>query len=130
GFVSLALLPAHATTAEVLWRVGLCGFGFGFFQAPNARAIVASAPRERSGGAGAIQGTARLLGQSIGAALVAMVFGMSGGGHGSATAILIATRFAATAVIASLRRLVQRVPLPPALQPPSAAGARLHEPSE
>jgi MFS transporter, DHA2 family, multidrug resistance protein len=73
GFVLLAFLPAHPTTIEIAWRVAVCGLGFGFFQSPNNRAIVASAPRERSGGAGAIQGTARLLGQSIGAAFVALI---------------------------------------------------------
>src|SRR3954453_23103135 len=60
GFVLLALLPADPAMPEVLWRVAVCGFGFGFFQSPNNRAIVTSAPRERSGGAGAIQGTSRL----------------------------------------------------------------------
>jgi len=130
GFVLLALLPAHPATADIVWRVALCGAGFGLFQSPNNRAIVASAPRHRSGGAGAIQGTARLLGQSIGAALVALVFGVAGGGHGAATAILIAAGFAAIAVIASLTRLFEFVRLPPAPQPHSAAGARLHEPAE
>ena len=57
GFVLLALLPAEPAMTDVLWRVAVCGFGFGFFQSPNNRAIVTSAPRERSGGAGAIQGT-------------------------------------------------------------------------
>jgi Na+-driven multidrug efflux pump len=70
------------------------------------------------------------LGQSIGAALVALVFGVAGGGHGAATAILIAAGFAAIAVIASLTRLFEFVRLPPAPQPRSAAGARLHEPAE
>jgi DHA2 family multidrug resistance protein-like MFS transporter len=130
GFVLLALLPAHPATADIVWRVALCGAGFGLFQSPNNRAIVASAPRHRSGGAGAIQGTARLLGQSIGAALVALVFGVAGGGHGAATAILIAAGFAAIAVIASLTRLFEFVRLPPAPQPHSAAAAGLHEPAD
>ena len=130
GFVLLALLPAHATTTEVLWRVGLCGLGFGFFQAPNARAIVASAPLERSGGAGAIQGTARLLGQSIGAALVALVFGLaqSRGGHGAPTAIWLAAGFAGIAVLTSLTRLFDVVRIaPPTVRP---AHGEAHEPAE
>src|SRR5204863_10143407 len=107
GFVRLAVLPAHPTTADIIWRVALCGAGFGLFQSPNNRAIVASAPRERSGGAGAIQGTARLLGQSIGAALVALVFGVTGGGQGATTAIVLAAGFAGIAVLASLTRLFE-----------------------
>jgi DHA2 family multidrug resistance protein-like MFS transporter len=126
--VLLAMLPAHPTTADIIWRVALCGVGFGLFQSPNNRAIVASAPRERSGGAGAIQGTARLLGQSIGAALVALVFGVTGGGHGATIAIWLAAGFAGIAVLASLTRLFEFVRLAPPPQSSNAAG--LHEPAE
>jgi DHA2 family multidrug resistance protein-like MFS transporter len=128
GFVLLAMLPAHPTTVAIIWRVALCGVGFGLFQSPNNRAIVASAPRERSGGAGAIQGTARLLGQSIGAALVALVFGVTGGGHGATIAIWLAAGFAGIAVLASLTRLFEFVRLAPPPQSSNAAG--LHEPAE
>jgi MFS transporter, DHA2 family, multidrug resistance protein len=110
GYVLLALLPAHPATFDILWRMMLCGAGFGFFSSPNNRAIVASAPRERSGGAGAIQSTARLLGQTVGAALVALIFGFAhrSGGTGPTTAILLAAGFAAAAAIASLARLSRR----------------------
>ncbi|HEX3862185.1 MAG TPA: MFS transporter [Stellaceae bacterium] len=124
GFVTLALIPEHPTTIEVLLRVALCGIGFGLFQSPNNRSIVASAPRERSGGAGAIQGTARLLGQSIGAALVALVFGFSGSGHGSATAILVAAGFAAIAMLTSVTRLFDAVRTPRPTAPPAGDGLR------
>jgi MFS transporter, DHA2 family, multidrug resistance protein len=114
GYVLLALLPAHPATLDILWRMTLCGLGFGFFQSPNNRAIVASAPRERSGGAGAIQSTARLLGQTIGAALVALIFGLArpGGGTGPAVAILLAAGFAAMAAVASVFRLFNFVRAP------------------
>ena len=107
GYLLLALLPAEPATLDILWRMTLCGLGFGFFQSPNNRAIVASAPRERSGGAGAIQSTARLLGQTIGAALVALIFGIAhpSGGTGPTVAILLASGFSAAAAVASLARL-------------------------
>ncbi len=107
GYVLLALLPEHPSTANILWRMTLCGLGFGFFQSPNNRAIVASAPRERSGGAGAIQSTARLLGQTIGTALVALIFGFAGSaaGAGPHVAILLAAGFSALAAVASVSRL-------------------------
>src|SRR5271168_3523560 len=107
GYVLLALLPEHPSTANILWRMTLCGLGFGFFQSPNNRAIVASAPRERSGGAGAIQSTARLLGQTIGAAFVALIFGFAGpaGGTGPTVAILLAAGFAALAGVLSVLRI-------------------------
>jgi DHA2 family multidrug resistance protein-like MFS transporter len=104
GFVLLAMLPAHPGTVDILWRIAVCGGGMGLFQQPNARAIVMAAPRERSGGAGAIQGSARLLGQSIGAAMVALVFGLSARGHGAVTALVLAACFAAVATAVSLSR--------------------------
>ncbi len=135
GYVLLALLPADPGTADILWRMTLCGLGFGFFQSPNNRAIVASAPRERSGGAGAIQSTARLLGQTIGAALVALIFGIAhpAGGTGPTVAILLAAGFSAMAAVASMFRLANfvRAPRPaagadsaralPGAAPPGAA---------
>ena len=54
----------------------VCGFGFGFFNTPNNRAILTSAPAARTGGASGMQATSRLLGQTLGAALVALVFGL------------------------------------------------------
>jgi DHA2 family multidrug resistance protein-like MFS transporter len=127
GFVLLAFLPPHPETTDIVWRVAVCGLGFGFFQSPNNRAIVASAPRERSGGAGAIQGTARLLGQSIGAAFVALVFGVAEGGHSAGLAILLAAGFAAAGVLASLSRLFEFVRIE---QPKRATPGGLHEPAE
>jgi DHA2 family multidrug resistance protein-like MFS transporter len=76
GLALLALLPAHAAEGSVVWRMMLCGLGFGFFQAPNNRTILASAPRQRSGAAGGLLGVGRLLGQALGAAAVAILFGI------------------------------------------------------
>jgi DHA2 family multidrug resistance protein-like MFS transporter len=111
GFMLLSLLPAHPTTADILWRIAVCGGGMGLFQQPNARSIIMSAPLARSGGAGAIQGTARLLGQSIGAALVALVFGLAGG-HGAKTAIVLAACFAAAGTLTSFSRMFDFVRAP------------------
>jgi len=74
GMGSLALLPAHATPLDIVWRTGLCGAGFGFFQAPNLRALMSSVPARRSGGASGVIACARLLGQTLGAGLVALCF--------------------------------------------------------
>jgi MFS transporter, DHA2 family, multidrug resistance protein len=72
GLGTLALLPADPSIADVIWRMVLSGAGFGLFQTPNNRTMIAAAPRERSGGASGMLGTARLLGQTTGAALVAL----------------------------------------------------------
>jgi MFS transporter, DHA2 family, multidrug resistance protein len=125
GFVLLAALPAQPHSADIVWRMMICGFGFGFFGSPNNRAIVTSVPRERSGGAGAIQSTARLLGQTVGAALVALIFGFAGpsGGTGPTLAILLAAGFAALAAVMSVLRLSRFVRFPRALRRAGAAAA-------
>ncbi|HXZ53616.1 MAG TPA: MFS transporter [Burkholderiales bacterium] len=86
GLALLALLPAASTDANIVWRMALCGVGFGLFQSPNNRAILSSAPRARSGGASGMLGTARLLGQTAGAALVALMFGLF---HAHATLVAL-----------------------------------------
>jgi DHA2 family multidrug resistance protein-like MFS transporter len=83
GLVSIAMIGPAPSGFDLGWRLALCGLGFGFFQSPNNRIIISSAPRERSGGASGLQSMGRLLGQSIGAAFVAIVFGLV---HGNQTA--------------------------------------------
>jgi MFS transporter, DHA2 family, multidrug resistance protein len=74
GLVALAFFPADGTTADFVWRMALCGLGFGFFQSPNNRTLLLSAPRARSGAAGGMLSMARLLGQTLGAAGLAILF--------------------------------------------------------
>jgi DHA2 family multidrug resistance protein-like MFS transporter len=81
GLASVATMSSDPSSLDIGWRLAICGFGFGLFQTPNNRIIISSAPRERSGGASGLQSTGRLLGQSIGAAVVAVVFGLVASGH-------------------------------------------------
>src|SRR5262249_32686979 len=74
GPTPLALFPEGGSSADFIWRMAVCGLGFGFFQTPNNRTLLSAAPRARSGAAGGMLGTARLLGQSLGAAVVAILF--------------------------------------------------------
>lgn len=102
GLVLLATLPPHPTVWQIVWRAFFGGFGFGFFGAPNNRAMVAAAPRERSGGAGGISTMSRLLGQSIGISVVAVIFNLAAHGGVNLHSIRIALLFgAATSVISA-----------------------------
>jgi len=74
GLTWLAVLPPDSSGRELVAAMALCGLGFGLFQSPNNRTMIAAAPRTRSGAAGGMLGTARLLGQSLGAAGVAILF--------------------------------------------------------
>jgi DHA2 family multidrug resistance protein-like MFS transporter len=74
GMSALALLPAKAGAFDILIRLAICGIGFGLFQAPNMREIMSNAPKSRNGGASGIVALSRLLGQTMGAAIVAQCF--------------------------------------------------------
>jgi DHA2 family multidrug resistance protein-like MFS transporter len=107
GLLLLATLGAHPEPVQIAWRMALCGVGFGIFQSPNNRTILASAPRERSGGASGMLGTARLTGQTLGAALVALIFGVAPH-HGPTVALYVAAGFSALAAVVSMMRITQR----------------------
>jgi len=104
GLASLALLPPHATTVELVWRMALSGAGFGLFQSPNNRTMIAAAPRERSGGAAGMLGTARLLGQTLGAALVALLLARYAA-DGTRLSLFLGTGFALVGGAFSMLRL-------------------------
>ena len=65
-----------------------------FFQSPNLRLLMASAPPNRAGGASGVVTVARLLGQTTGAALVALGFSLDTR-HGPVLALGIGATFAA-----------------------------------
>lgn len=52
----------------------LAGLGFGQFQTPNNRNMLLSAPKLRSSAVSGMQATARLLGQTIGIVIMALLF--------------------------------------------------------
>jgi DHA2 family multidrug resistance protein-like MFS transporter len=105
GLASLALLPVYPRPFDIAWRLVLCGLGFSFFQSPNMRAIMSSAPRERSGGASGILAASRLVGQSLGAAAVAICLSLSPE-HGIDIAIWIGASMGAIGSAVSLLRLL------------------------
>jgi DHA2 family multidrug resistance protein-like MFS transporter len=111
GMLSLLFMPAAPSYPDVAWRMLLSGLGFGFFQSPNNRLLVGSAPPERSGAGSGMLATARLSGQTIGSALVALSFSVTGAragaevSHGTSLALGIGASFAATAMIVSALRL-------------------------
>jgi DHA2 family multidrug resistance protein-like MFS transporter len=85
----------------------LCGIGFGLFQSPNNFTIVTSAPAHRAGGASGALGTARQLGQSMGAVLIAIVFSIANphDGRGPLIALVIAAVFSFVAGVFSALRV-------------------------
>ncbi|THD55219.1 MAG: MFS transporter [Bradyrhizobium sp.] len=109
GMVLLATLPVNPGIANIVWRMVICGFGFGFFQTPNIKTLMSSAPPHRSGGASGIVATARLTGQTIGAALAALCFGLAGR-DGATLALALGAGFAAVGSVMSFLRLAVSPP--------------------
>jgi MFS transporter, DHA2 family, multidrug resistance protein len=100
----LDVLPAPTRVIDVMWRMGLCGAGTIIFQAPNIRLIVRSAPVHRSAAAGGLVATVRVTGQTIGAALAALVFRMAPAGDGHP--MRIAAAFVGAAALLSFSRML------------------------
>lgn len=105
GMAALATLGTGATAFDIGWRMALCGAGFGFFQSPNLKALMTSAPLARSGGASGIVAISRLLGQTLGASLVALCFHVSLG-SGPLYALWLGCVFALVGAVASGLRLL------------------------
>jgi len=78
GLFLLSRLGASPDDFQIAWRMAVCGLGFGLFQSPNNRTIVSAAPKPRSGAAGGMLATARLLGQTAGAVTVGVAFHLAG----------------------------------------------------
>lgn len=84
GLCLLATLGNDTELWNLAWRMAVCGIGIGLFQTPNNVTITTSAPIQRSGGASGMLGTARVLGQTLGTAIVAILFhymGQESGGE-------------------------------------------------
>jgi DHA2 family multidrug resistance protein-like MFS transporter len=121
GLALYASLPAHPTTTEIVLHGIICGLGFGFFQSPNNRELIGSAPREKSGSAAGLLAVLRVGGQTLGTALVAIAFGLfgaslaAGAGHevvarSEPIVLWAACAFSAAATVASGLRLRRATP--------------------
>jgi DHA2 family multidrug resistance protein-like MFS transporter len=99
----LAFLPPHVSRFDMVWRMALCGIGFGLFLAPNARLIVHSAPHARAASAGGLISTTRLTGQTLGATLLAAL--LSFGVGSNRVPALVAAALALLSGLCSVARM-------------------------
>ncbi|KDN09453.1 MFS transporter [Gilliamella sp. Imp1-1] len=111
GLGSLALLSEAATVSDFLWRVVICGVGYGFFLPPNNKEMFSNVSKNRTVTASGVLSTARTTGQSIGAALVAMVIALLNGLMESTNAEFGVYIFSIACVIAAISSIVSTLRL-------------------
>ncbi len=128
GLGLYAALPANPSSAEIVLHGVICGVGFGFFQSPNNRELIGSAPREKTTSASGILASLRVGGQTVGTALVALVFGVFGASVTSSSApheavtraapvvLWLACAWASLATVASGLRLTIRARRRPSIR--------------
>ncbi|SEG02611.1 MFS transporter [Parabacteroides chinchillae] len=108
GLFLLATMPSNPSNIEIIWRMAICGCGFGLFQTPNNSTIIGSAPSSRSGGASGMLGTARLMGQTMGASLVALMFKLFPG-HSMHVSLLLGCIISVVAAFISVLRVGNKI---------------------
>ncbi|MFR9645397.1 MAG: MFS transporter, partial [Rikenellaceae bacterium] len=112
GLILMGFIPDDPTKFDFIWRLAICGFGFGCFQAPNNSIIISSAPLSRSGSASGMMASARLIGQITGAASVALLFYIVPI-ENSTNILFVGATFSCIAMVLSYARL--SLPLPETL---------------
>lgn len=110
GVLLLLLAPSSGISEwNIAWRMAICGLGFGLFQTPNNIVMVLATPVKRTGSAGGMQSTARLVGQTLGATIVTIVFAITTGAANSVHVCLyVALIFAITAGVFSISRRIKK----------------------
>ncbi|QJU58180.1 MFS transporter [Sphingomonas sp. AP4-R1] len=106
GLMGIALMPDSASLAALAACSALSGAGFGLFQTPNNRTMLAASPYERSGAAGGMQAAARLVGQTAGAAFAALALHLAG--PAARSNILVAVAISSVAALTALFKARKR----------------------
>ena len=105
GLLAASLWPLNGDCLPLVPITMLCGLGFGLFQVSNNRNMFLSAPLERSGAAGGMQGTARLTGQTAGGVIMSLLFSLLSTDAAPRAGLAIASALTLVAGIASTLRM-------------------------
>ena len=108
GLVLLATLPENPSVWNICLRSLVCGMGFGCFQSPNNREMLANVAREHASYASGVLSIVRTFGQCLGAAVVGVLLGAAAGWdhqHAIQVALWLAVIASTGSVVFSLSRL-------------------------
>jgi len=110
GLTLLALLPDQAQAWNIGIRSLVCGLGFGCFQSPNNREMLANASRENSGYASGVLAIMRTFGQCLGGALVGVILAvLAPAGAQAAGAVRLSLWIAVLATVLALLFSLSRI---------------------
>ncbi len=101
GAAALALLPGDASTADVVWRLGIVGIGSGLMSSPMSNQAVSSVDVAHSTTASAVHNTFRQVGSTLGVTVLGAVAQAHGGAFADGVRVamvVVAAVLAATAV--------------------------------
>lgn len=107
GLVLLATLPDSPSAWNICLRSLVCGIGFGCFQSPNNREMLANVAREYASYASGVLSIVRTFGQCLGAAAVGVLLATTESDHDRAVhfALWIAVIASTGSVLFSVSRL-------------------------
>lgn len=112
GLILLAMLPATPAVWDICLRSLVCGIGFGCFQSPNNREMLANVSREYASYGSGILSIARTFGQCLGAAVVGILLSIMSTENGQTlneqavhVALWVAVIASVASVLFSLSRL-------------------------
>ena len=103
GLALMATLPAGPGYLDIVWRLAICGIGFGLFQTPNNTLMMTIGPVHRSSAASGLNAVARFMGMALGSAVVAVILGM-GGPRATVVCLEVGVVFALVGAVASIAR--------------------------
>ncbi|MCL6745731.1 MFS transporter [Kosakonia sp. R1.Fl] len=112
GLILLARLPHNPPVWDVSLRSLICGIGFGCFQSPNNKEMMANASREHSGYASGVLAIMRTFGQCLGAALLGGILALyapSGNVEQEAFAVRLGLGLAAGATLLAILFSLSRI---------------------
>jgi DHA2 family multidrug resistance protein-like MFS transporter len=105
GLLATSVFPLQGHLWPLAILTALCGAGFGLFNVPNNRNMFLAAPYQRSAAAGGMQGTARLIGQTMGAVITTLLFTLASAETAPRIGLAIGAVMTLAAGLASLLRL-------------------------
>lgn len=112
GCLILSAMPQEQPNPlQIILPMIICGIGYGLYQTPNNVVMVIATPVRRAGGAGGLQSSARLVGQTSGAVLATIMFSIFSSSRSGINACFIcAAAFGLIAAVLSYSRTAYMPP--------------------